>query len=164
LTILEVRALSVEKMDEATIEKLKAQKAFEDETAARLTPLYNSTKNTIIRLFVHRIILDTMKHSDLYQALIDLNDGVLVADVDKRRMSSELETHIREEAVMLKRAVEIGELIKDEKSRAMIEHIVDDEKRHHRILAELLEIIKIVEGMRKEDWLEFYYDRAEWMF
>lgn len=156
--------MDVGKLNEETVEILKKQKTFEDETVKRLTPFYNSTGNTVVRLFIHRIILDTMKHSDIYQALIDINAGAVVADIDKRRMAERLRTHIREEEEMLNRAIDISERMEDEKSRKLINYIIDDERLHHQLLGELLEIVKKVEGMSKEDWLELYYDRAEWLF
>ena len=57
---------------------LKKQKAFEEETVKRLTPFYNSMKHPLVKSFIHRIILDTMKHSDMYQTLIDINERVLI--------------------------------------------------------------------------------------
>ena len=81
---------------------LKEQKVFEEETAKMLTPFYNSMKHPLIKSFIHRIILDTMKHSDMYQTLIDINERVLVGDLDRNLMFKELSTHVREENEMLK--------------------------------------------------------------
>ena len=156
--------MSMGRLDKETIAILKKQKAFEDATVERLTLFYNSTKNSIVKLFIHRIILDTMKHSDIYQSLIAVNSGAIVADIDKERMTKELTMHIREEVEMLNRAVEISKKMEDEKSRRLIEQVIEDERLHHKLLEELLEIVKKVEGMHREDWLEFYYDRAEWLF
>jgi len=97
-----------EKMDDETLGLLKEQKDFEDETVTKLTPLYDSLKNPLVKLFIHRIILDTMEHSDLYQTLIDLNERALVGDVDRNLMNEALTTHIKEENKMLNKAIEIS--------------------------------------------------------
>jgi len=142
------------KVDEKSLEMLKEQKAFEDETAKRLIPLYNSVKNPFVRLFIHRIVLDTMKHSDTYQTLIDLNKRVVIGDVDRKTMSEELTTHIKEENRMLKQAEKISGTIEDKNFRQILEQIVEDERQHHKILQQLFEILK-KEG---HDWNRYLYD------
>ena len=150
--------MNVGKMSEDTLKKLEEQKAFEDETAKRLTPLYNSTKNIILRMFIHRIILDTMKHSDMYQTLVDINTGAEVSYVEKERMTEELTRHVEEEAKMLNGAIELREKVEDENTRRLIEHIIEDEKRHHQILEELLGIIKKIYEMRRDEWSRRLYE------
>jgi ribonucleotide reductase beta subunit family protein with ferritin-like domain len=141
-------------MDDKNLEMLKEQKAFEDETVKRLTPLYSSVKNPFVRLFIHRIILDTMKHSDTYQTLIDLNKRVVIGDIDRKTMTEELSTHITEENRMLKQAGKISRTIEDKNFKQILEQIVEDERQHHRILQQLFEILK-KEG---EDWNRYLYD------
>jgi ribosomal protein L20 len=142
------------KVDDKSLEMLKEQKAFEDETAKRLIPLYNSVKNPFVRLFIHRIVLDTMKHSDTYQTLIDLNKRVVIGDVDRKTMAEELTTHIKEENRMLKQAEKISGTIEDKNFRQILEQIVEDERQHHKILQQLFEILK-KEGL---DWNRYLYD------
>jgi len=143
-----------EKVDDETLEALKQQKAFEDETAKKLSPLYNSATNPFVRIFIHRIILDTMKHSDTYQTLIELNRRVVLGEIDRKKMTEELTTHIKNEGKMLDRAKEISRTVKDENFRKILEHIIEDEIQHHRILQDIFEIIK-KEG---EDWNRYLYD------
>ena len=147
-----------EKMDDRTLEMVKKQKAFEDETVERLTPLYNTVKNPLVKMFLHRIILDTMKHSDIYQTLITLNSGIIVGDIEKDRMTRELTTHISEELEMLKRGEEIGKQIKDRNTKKLFNIVIDDERRHHQILVDLLHIIEKVDEMSREDWYRQLYN------
>jgi len=141
-------------VDDETLEVLKQQKAFEDETAEKLSPLYNSATNPFVRLFIHRIILDTMKHSDIYQTLIELNQRVVLGEIDRKKMTEELTTHIKNESKMLEKAREISKTVKDNKFRKILEHIIEDEIQHHRVLQDLFEIFK-KEG---EDWNRYLYD------
>jgi hypothetical protein len=142
------------KVDEKTLSKLKEQKAFEDETVKKLTPLHNSTENPFMKLFIHRIILDTMKHSDTYQTLIDMNQRVVVGESTRKKMIGELTSHIKNESEMLDKAVELSRSAKDERFRKILKGIVEDEKQHHRILKELFAIIK----KEAEDWNQYLYD------
>ena len=148
------RVLAWEKVDEKTLRKLEEQKAFEDETVQKLTPLYNSLTNPLVKLFIHRIILDTMGHSDTYQALVDINRRAVIGETDRKKMKEEIAFHITNESEMLDQAVEISKSVEDENFRKILKRIVEDEKRHHQILQELFEIIR-KEG---EDWNRYMYD------
>jgi len=151
-------------MDEELIRMLKEQRSFEQNTADSLSASVNRTKNSIVRLFLNRLVLDSLKHADLLQALIDLNTGAIVADIDKYRMKKELNNHILSEKEMLSRAQKIAGKVEDERTRGLLSQIVEDEQRHHKILNELLRTIETIENIRDEDWWELYYDRAEWLF
>jgi len=151
-------------MDEELIGMLKEQQAFEQSTADSLTASVNRTKNSIVRLFLNRLVLDSLKHADLLQALIDLNTGAIVSDIDKYRMKRELSKHVLNEKEMLSRAQAILGKVEDERTRGLLRQIIEDEQRHHKILNELLRIIETIENIRDEDWWELYYDRSEWLF
>ena len=98
----------------------------------------DSAKNRVIKLFIHSIILDTMRHSDTYQMLIDLNSNALIGDESKAIGQKELASHIEEEAQMLKQAKDISEIVADKKIKQLILNILEDEKKHHRILKKYL--------------------------
>ena len=143
-----------EKADETTLKMLEDQKAFEDETVKRLTPWYNSEKNPLVKFFIHRIILDTMKHSDTYQTLLDLNRRAVVGEIDRKTMTDELTTHVKEENKMLIQAEKISQSIKDKNFKEILDQIVKDERQHHKTLQQLFKILK-KEG---EDWNRYIYD------
>jgi len=151
-------------MDEELIGMLKEHRSLEQNTANSLTASVNRTKNSIVRLFLNRLVLDSLKHADLLQALIDLNTGAIVADIDKYRMKKELGNHVLNEREMLSRVQAILSKVEDERTKGLLRQIIEDEQKHHKILNELLRIIETIENIRDEDWLELYYDRAEWLF
>lgn len=149
--------LSWEILDEKSLSKIKQQKDFEDQTAKKLTPLYESAQNPVIKLFIHNIILDTMRHSDTYQMLIDLNSSALIGKESEAIGEKELVSHIAEEAKMLKQAKEISEVVKDKKIKQLILGILEDEKKHHRVLKDLLGILK----KESTEWDAYLYDLIE---
>jgi hypothetical protein len=124
LKINEEPQLSWKILDEDALSKIKKQKEFEDQTAKKLTPMYESAKNPIIKLFIHSIILDAMRHSDTYQMLIDLNSSALIGDESKAIGQKELAIHIEEEAQMLKQAKDISEILVDKKIKQLILNIL----------------------------------------
>jgi hypothetical protein len=146
--------LSWKILEEDALNKIKEQKEFEDQTAKKLTPLYESAVNPIIKLFIHSLILDTMRHSDTYQMLLDLNSSAQMGDESKDIGQKELTIHIKEEAQMLKQTKEISEVVKDKKIKQLILNILEDEQKHHRVLKEVLEIL----NKESKEWDAYLYD------
>jgi hypothetical protein len=146
--------LSWKILEEDALNKIKKQKDFEDQTAKKLTPLYESAKNPVIKLFIHSLILDTMRHSDTYQMLLDLNSSAQMGDESKDIGQKELTIHIKEEAQMLMQTKEISEVVKDKKIKQLILNILEDEQKHHRVLKEVLEIL----NKESKEWDAYLYD------
>jgi rubrerythrin len=146
--------LSWKILDEDALSKIKTQKEFEDLTAKKLTPLYEAAKNPVIKLFIHSLILDTMRHSDTYQMLIDLNSSAQIGQESKDIGQKELAIHIKEEAQMLKQTKDISEVVENKKIKQLILNILEDEKKHHRVLKELLEIL----NKESTEWDAYLYD------
>jgi hypothetical protein len=146
--------LSWEVLDENALSKIKKQKDFEDETSKKLTPLYESAKNPIIKLYIHSIILDTMRHSDTYQMLIDLNDRAQIGEESAKLGEQELKNHITEEAKMLSQTEQISKSVKDKRIKQIILGILEDEQKHHRVLSELMKILK----KESKEWDAYLYD------
>jgi rubrerythrin len=149
--------LSWEIVDKNVLDKIKQQKEFEDQTAKKLTPLYESAQNPLIKLFLHCIILDTMKHSETYQMIVDLNDTAVMGKESKGLGKEELSSHIKEEAKMLKQAQEISEVIKDKKIKQLVLNILDDEKKHHKALKSMFELLE----KESAEWDAYLYDLIE---
>jgi rubrerythrin len=157
LKIDEEPNLSWKILDDDALGKIKKQKEFEDQTAKNLTPLYESAKNPIIKLFIHSLILDTMRHSDTYQMLIDLNARALIGNESKAIGQKELASHIQEEAQMLKQTKDISEAVKDKKIKQLVLNILEDEKKHHRVLKDVLEIL----NKESKEWDAYLYELIE---
>ena len=141
---------------------LRDQMALEKRTAEVLSSTAQKAKNSVVKLFIDRLVLDSMKHADMLQALIDLNAGTLVTVVDKEDMKTSLEKHVEEEEEMLKRLEKILERVEDPKAKSLLKQIAEDERRHHRILDEVTRIVGW-RGATDEQWWNTI-DRYEWLF
>lgn len=153
----EVTYLSWEKLDEITLNKIKKQKEFEEQTAKNLKPVYEAAQNPLVKTVLHGLILDTTKHAEIYQMLIDLNTSALVGEENKNLGKKEIAKHIKEEAFMLKQTQEISEIVKDKSIKQVILNIVEDEKKHHKILTELLVMLE----KESKEWDAYIYDLIE---
>ena len=127
-----------EKFDEDTLNKIKKQQEFEEKTAKKLTALSEAAQNQLIKALLHSIVLDTTKHAETYRMLLDLNEKAVMGKESKGLGKAEIATHLREEALMLKQAKEISKAVKDENIKQVVENIIEDEKKHHRVLQQLL--------------------------
>jgi rubrerythrin len=154
---IEVDCLSWEKFDETTLNKIKQQKEFEEQTAKKLTALSESAQNPLIKALLHSIVLDTTKHAETYQMLLDLNSNALMGNESAGLGKEEIAIHLREEARMLELAEEISEDVKDKNLKQVVLNIVEDEKKHHRVLQQL---ISMLESESKE-WDAYLYDIIE---
>lgn len=141
---------------------LRDQMALEKRTAEVLSSTAQKAKNSVVKLFIDRLVLDSLKHADMLQALIDLNAGTLVTIVDKEDMKTSLEKHVEEEKEMLKRLERILERVEDPKAKSLLKQIAEDERRHHRILDEVTRIVGW-RGATDEQWWNTI-DRYEWLF
>jgi len=141
---------------------LRDQMALEKTTAEALSSTAQKAKNSVVRLFIDRLVLDSLKHADMLQALIDLNAGTLVTVVDREDMKTSLEKHVEQEKDMLNRLEKILERVEDPKAKSLLKQIAEDERRHHRILDEVMRIVGW-RGATDEQWWNTI-DRYEWLF
>jgi rubrerythrin len=143
-----------EKFDEDTLNKIKKQQEFEEKTAKKLTVLSEAAQNQLIRALLHSIVLDTTKHAETYKMLLDLNERVVMGKESKGLGKAEIATHLREETIMLKQAKEISKAVKDENIKQVVENIIEDEKKHHRVLQQLLGMFE----KESKEWDAYLYD------
>lgn len=141
---------------------LRDQMVLEKKTAEVLSSTVQRTKNSVLRLFLDRLVLDSLKHADMLQALIDLNAGTLVTMVDKEEMKDTLDKHVAQEKEMLKRLEQIIEKVEEPKAKSLLKQIAEDERRHHRILDEVTKIVSWRSTTDEQWWNTI--DRVEWTF
>ena len=142
-------------MDAKLLELISVQLAFEQSNATRLEPVIDETKNSLLKVPLNRIRWDTMKHAAIFQAILDLDKGQVIWEIDKNKMINELNYHISVEKKMIENIWNILEIAGDEKTKPLFQEILTDEKRHHRILISLKKIIDSID-VSKEDWVFFY--------
>ncbi len=83
-----------------------------------------------------------------------MNNRAMMGPESKALGEAEIKSHIAEEAKMLKLTTEISQTLKDKKTKQIIDSIVEDEKRHHRDLLKLLELLK----KEAREWDTYLYD------
>ena len=74
--------------------------------------------------------------------LIDLNSSVLIGKESENLGKKAIANHLKEEAFMLKQTEEIRNAVKDKSIKQVILNILEDEKKHHRVLTEILNTLE----------------------
>jgi rubrerythrin len=124
------------------VKQLKEQKKIEVSHVKALKPSVSKAKNKLVAALLESIVLDSMKHAAICQALIDVKGGEIPASMDIDMgvavdLHQEIKQHIRVEADMLSRVEVMAREAKDKRVKAMIQYILEDEKRHHSTLQSL---------------------------
>ena len=88
-------------MDEALLKKVNNLKSFEIKNANSLKALLEINTNSVVNMFLGGIMLDSTKHANILQAIMDVDAGQVLWDIDKQRMKTELKEHLEIENQML---------------------------------------------------------------
>lgn len=137
------------------VDLFEKQMRLENLTAESVRRLSAKTKNSIPKLLLKGIELDTRKHAHMYATLIDLSAGATVSKVERYEMRKELERHLANEKVMLAQAQKIARTLTDPRMKPLLRAILADERRHHKALTELLEAVAVEEKISQDDWWDY---------
>jgi rubrerythrin len=128
------------------IELLKKQKQLELGHVEILGESIEDLKHPMARVILESIIYDSMKHAAITQALIDVEAGraPMKLDVDLGpavNLHQSIKQHVRVERQMIELLGNIDDLVEDDRVQAFIDYLVEEEKRHHKLLNELSNLI-----------------------
>ena len=128
------------------IELLEEQKALELAHVEKIKPTAEATGHRLVSALLETIIHDSMKHAALCQALIDVEAGAAptTLDVDMAtalELHQSIKQHARAEEDMIRRLEALLAQTLDERVRAILSHMLKDERRHHSTLQRLSNLV-----------------------
>ena len=133
---------------------LKKQIKIENKIVESLNSSLTEIGNPTVKGVLKGISLDSVKHAEMYASAVKLLTSVSQAltqeNLDKQREL--VKEHIRIEAELIERISEVIPSIENEKVRLLLNAILADEKRHHKLLKKVLEILVRGETITDEDW------------
>ena len=139
---------------------IKRQIVIEKEIVKSLNTGIADIKNPPVRGVLKGISLDSVKHAELYSAAVSLLKNVSQAlkqeNLDEQRAL--VEKHIKMEAELIKKLEKIMPAIENTKIRFLLESILADERRHHALLKQVLEIIVHGETITEADWWKMLWE------
>jgi bacterioferritin (cytochrome b1) len=119
-------------------------------------------ENPAVKGVLNAISFDSMKHAQMYSSAIDLLTSVPQAltegNLDKQREL--VEKHIRLEAEIIETLKEAIPSIQNEKVKLLLNTILSDEKRHHALLKEVLEILVKGETITEDEWWDVIWENV----
>ena len=142
-------------MNDNVITLLQDQKNFEEAIVDNLTSLMGKISNSVIKLMIQVMILDSMKHATILQAVMDLNRGIMLSNTDKQMLKDTLGSHISEEGEMLQKIHSLSETIKDPNIQSILQQISLEEERHHTGLKQLFSLLDKVEIITEDEWWDY---------
>jgi bacterioferritin (cytochrome b1) len=133
---------------------LREQIKIEHKIVESLNSALRDIGNPTVKGVLRGISLDSVKHAEMYAAAVTLLTSVSQAltqeHLDKQREL--VKEHIRIEAELIERISEVMPSIENEKVKLLLNAILLDEKRHHKLLKEVLELLVRGETITEEDW------------
>jgi len=136
------------------IEFLKEQIKIENQIVNSLNSSLGDIGNPAVKGVLKGISLDSVKHAEMYASAVGLLTRVQPAlaqeHLDKQREL--VEKHISLEAELIEKINKKLPSVEDKKVKLLLNAILMDEKRHHQLLKEVLEILVRGETITEEDW------------
>lgn len=138
---------------------IKKQITVENEIVNSLNEAVKDMGNQPVKGVLRGISLDSVKHAEMYESALTLLTTVPQAlsqeQLDKQR--SLVEKHIRIEAELIKKISDVLPKVENKKVKLLLTAILADEKRHHALLKQVLEILVHGETITEEDWWDIIW-------
>lgn len=138
---------------------LKRQAKIEHEIVKSLDKALPDINNPAVRGVLKGISMDSVKHGYMYDSAVNLLTEVppALTQENLERQRALVKKHIKMEAELIEEINKRLPQVENEKVKLLLEGILDDEKRHHELLKEILEILVRGETITEEDWWDFLW-------
>lgn len=131
----------------------------EREAVRLLHDSMEKTDNTVIRLLLYQLALDSTKHEHMLRAILELLEapsrGQFGSEGEEFRRA--IENHVEVEREMLEGFERIVDKTEDKRVRFILQNIISDEKRHHAIMKRAHELVCEDEKVKDEKWWDFLF-------
>ena len=138
---------------------IKRQIEIEKEIVDSLNEAVKNMGNQPVKGVLMGISLDSVKHAEMYESALALLTTVPQALSQEQldRQKSLVEKHIRIEAELIKKISDVLPEVKNSKVKLLLTAILADEKRHHALLKQVLEILVHGETITEEEWWDIIW-------
>jgi bacterioferritin (cytochrome b1) len=140
--------------NEQLINFLNKQIRIEHQIVSSLNKSLTDIGNPTIKGVLKGISLDSVKHAEMYDSAVKLLTSVPQAltqeNLDEQKRL--VERHIELEAELIEKISNVLPTVENKKVKLLLNAILADEKRHHELLKEILEILVKGETITEADW------------
>ena len=138
---------------------LEKQTKIENKIVKSLKSSLPEINNPAVKGVLEGISLDSMKHAQMYTSAVNLLTEVPQAltqeNLDKQK--DLVKKHIQMEKELIEEIKKKLPNVKNEKVKLLLNTILNDEERHHKLLKEVLEILVRGETITEDDWWDFLW-------
>ena len=138
---------------------LKDQIKVENKIVDSLNKSLPAIGNPTVKGVLKGISLDSVKHAEMYSSAVTLMTTVSKAltqeNLDEQK--DLIEKHVRMEAELIQKIGKMLPSVRDKKVKLLLEAILADEKRHHELLKNVLEILIKGETITESDWCDMLW-------
>jgi len=144
---------------EEVLSFLKVQIGREHEIVESISRILQKITNPAVKAVLKGISLDSAKHAEMYMAAMDLVKGEsrALTQEEMDELKRDLELHIHLEENLIREIEKVKPKVTGEKVKLLLEAILEDERRHHRLLREVHETIVKGETITEEQWLDMVW-------
>ena len=141
------------------VEFLKEQVKVENKIVESLNKSLPEIDNPTVKGVLKGVSLDSVKHAEMYASAVRLMTTISKAltqeNLDKQK--DLVERHIEMEARLIRKISEVLPTVKDNKVKLLLSAILEDEKRHHGLLKQILEVLVKGETITEADWWDILW-------
>lgn len=133
---------------------LKGMVKAEEEIVRSVESAVGDLKNFAVRSVLRGISYDSLKHAELYRSAGELLSEPRPA-LDEGQLDVQralVERHIAMEERVIARLEEMIPGVESEKVSFILNSIIEDERRHHKVLKRVEELMVKGETVTEEDW------------
>jgi len=136
----------------------KEQVKLEESIVKSINQALKMIKNPVVKGVLKGISLDSLKHSEIYKAAIEVASvAPALSQEEFDRLKEVVKKHIEDEERVIERVEGAVEKIENEKVKFLLESITLDEKRHHELLNKIMDVVVRGETITEADWWEFLW-------
>jgi rubrerythrin len=143
-------------MSDDMIKFLESQIKLENRIVRSVSDALEKIENEAVSTALRGISLDSSKHAEMYRSAVALltSSSAALNEEQLDLQKETIEKHISMEAAVIKELEKKLLAVENEKVELLLKAILLDERRHHKLLKTLLEILVRGEAVTEGDWWE----------
>ncbi|NLE06222.1 MAG: hypothetical protein GX638_15655 [Crenarchaeota archaeon] len=145
---------------EQLIEFMKRQIVNENKIVSSVNAGLKNINNAPVKAVLKGISLDSIKHAELYASAVALLSTTAQAmnqgNLDEQRAL--VEKHIKMESELIEKLEEMLPNVQNKKVAFLLNAILNDERRHHELLKQILDVIVRGETLTEDDWWKMLWE------
>jgi rubrerythrin len=135
------------------IKFLKEQITLEEEIVATAKESVKNTENQLVRRLIEGIAIDSNKHALILQAIIAHIESKtpFITEEKRNELGNNISHHIELEAKAIKTYSDLIPKTSESGIKKLLGYILDDERRHHKLLKEIYTSVIEKETLTEQD-------------